>query len=111
MSWRPHGRAKISSRDPRALAVCDRCQFLFNHVDLDWQFEWRGPALQNLRILVCRSCMDVPQENVRVITLPSDPVPILNPRPQRAAGDGIFGETTVTPNPDPENPELPNIPP
>jgi len=32
--------------------------------------------------LVCKSCLDVPQEQLRTIILPPDPVPISNPRPE-----------------------------
>lgn len=80
---RPHGRAQISARAPRATAICDRCGFFYNHDELQWQWDWlQGPRLFNLRILVCRTCLDVPQENGRTIVLPPDPVPILNPRPE-----------------------------
>src|SRR5215475_13454291 len=72
----------VSRRNPRALAICDRCGFRFNHDELQWQFQWAGPRLQNLRILVCRSCLDIPQEQLRTIVLPPDPVPIQNPRPE-----------------------------
>jgi len=83
---RPHGRAQISQSHPRALAVCDRCGFLFNQDDLQWQWDWKqGPRLFNLRILVCRTCLDVPQESGRTIVLPPDPVPIANARPENYA--------------------------
>ena len=83
---RPHGNAQISARAPRATAICDRCGFMFNHDDLQWQWDWQqGPRLFNLRILVCRTCLDVPQENGRTIVLPPDPVPIANPRPENYA--------------------------
>lgn len=74
------GKARISSSNPQALAICDRCGFTHNHVNLQWQFDWRGSALQNTRILVCRDCLDVPQEQQRAIVVPADPVPIMNPR-------------------------------
>jgi hypothetical protein len=48
-------------------------------VDLKFQFEWQGSQLQNLFILVCDECYDVPQEQLRAITLPADPVPIFYP--------------------------------
>jgi hypothetical protein len=35
-----------------------------------------------LRILVCQSCMDKPQENIRTIVIPPDPLPVVNPRPE-----------------------------
>lgn len=34
----------------------------------------------NKRILVCPTCLDKPQEQLRAIIVPSDPVPIANPR-------------------------------
>jgi hypothetical protein len=77
-----YGRASVSRRWPRAHAICERCGGRFNHDQLQWQFQWNGPRLQNLRILVCRSCLDVPQEQLRTIILPPDPVPIENPRPE-----------------------------
>lgn len=84
---RPHGRASISARQPRALGVCDRCNFLLNHDRLVWQYEWRGPRLQNIRLLVCESCYDKPQEQLRTIVLPPDPVTIQNARPEAYASD------------------------
>lgn len=79
---RPHGRARVSSRNPRAFAICDRCGFLYNHDRLSWQFDWRGASLMNIRVLVCNDCLDVPQTQLRAIVVPADPVPILNPRVQ-----------------------------
>jgi len=87
MAWRPHGRARVSARDPRAFGICDRCNFQYNLQSLTWQFEWQGAQLQNRRILVCPICLDVPQENLRSIVLPPDPVPVLNPRPPRVPGE------------------------
>ena len=78
----PHGRANIDARRPQALAVCDRCGFLFNHVDLKWQYQWAGAKLQNIMRLVCQDCLDIPQEQLRSIIIPPDPVPVLNPRPE-----------------------------
>jgi len=79
---RPHGHARISRSAPQAQGLCDRCQFNFPHKDLQWQFQWSGARLQNLRILVCPSCRDVPQEGLRTIVFPPDPMPIANPRPE-----------------------------
>jgi hypothetical protein len=78
MSWRPHGRAYSTKS---AWAICDRCGLQVMHSDLNWQFDWTGPRLQNLRILVCRRCLDVPFEHNRPIITPPDPVPLMNPRP------------------------------
>lgn len=81
-----HGRARVSTRSPQAFAICDRCGFLYNHVTLGWQFDWAGRDLINKRILVCPSCMDAPQEQLRSQVIPADPLPIQNPRIQDYAG-------------------------
>ena len=76
------GRARTSSSNPQAHAICDRCGFRYNRVNPNWQYDWRGAALQNVRILVCDTCMDTPQEQLRAIVVPADPVPIDQPRTQ-----------------------------
>lgn len=90
MSYRPHGRAKVSSNAPRAFARCDRCGFIYNHSDLKFQFDFRGPQLQNLRILVCKPCTDKPQPQLKPIVLTQDPMPIMNARPE----DYYYANTT-----------------
>lgn len=85
---RPHGRAAISPTKPRALGVCDKCGFLYNHHYLKWRTDWRGTKLQNLRMLICDSCYDQYQQNgQRTIILPPDPVPIMNARPEQYVPD------------------------
>ena len=64
-----------------------RCGIWYNRVDLKFQFDWRGTALQNLYILVCSECYDEPQEQLRAIVLPADPVPIFYPSVEDFAGD------------------------
>lgn len=76
------GRARTNASAPQAHAICDRCGFRYNHVNLSWQYDWRGATLQNLRFLVCRTCYDDPQQQLRAIVVPADPVPIQNPRIQ-----------------------------
>jgi len=76
------GRAKTSASNPQAHAICDRCGFRYNFVNLHWQFDWRGAALQNTRILVCNDCTDTPQQQLRAIVVPADPTPIVNARVQ-----------------------------
>lgn len=76
------GRARTSSSTPQAHAICDRCGFRYNHTDLQWQYDWRGAALQNIRILICNTCLDTPQEQLRAIVVPADPVPIMQARTQ-----------------------------
>lgn len=76
------GRARTSSSSPQAHAICDRCGFRYNHVDLKWQFDWRGATMQNIKVLVCNTCYDTPQEQLRAIVVPADPTPIMNARVQ-----------------------------
>jgi len=84
---RPHGNAQINARAPRALGICQRCQFMYNLDVLQWQWDWKqGPRLFNLRIKVCPTCLDTPQENGRTITLPPDPVPVAYPLPEDYVG-------------------------
>jgi hypothetical protein len=91
------GRARTSAKNPQAFAVCDRCGIWYNRVDLQWQFEWRGAALQNLFIAVCKRCLDVPQEQNRAITLPADPVPIFMPRVESFADNETDYRTVSAP--------------
>lgn len=99
---RPHGRAKVSSRNPEAFAICDDCGFLYNHSELRWQFEWGGNKLVNKRQLVCRRCNDIPNTQLRAIVLPADPMPVMNPRVQnyqQAETDyrATSGQNTIDP--------------
>lgn len=96
------GRARTSPSGPQAHAICDRCGFRYNHVDLQWQFDWRGATLQNTRILVCNICNDDQQQQLRAIVIPADPVPIMNPRVESYISDETnwrytSGQNTVDP--------------
>jgi hypothetical protein len=91
------GRARTSSSSPQAHAICDRCGFRYNHVDLQWQHDWRGAALQNVRILVCNSCLDVPQDQLRAIVVPADPTPIMQARTQDFATAETDYQTVTAP--------------
>jgi hypothetical protein len=96
------GRAKTSATNPQAHAICDRCGFRYNHVTLRWQYDWRGTSLQNIRLLVCDTCYDEPQNQLRAIVVPADPVPILNPRLQdfvNAETDNIFATAALATDP------------
>jgi len=84
---RPHGRAQVSVSSPRAFGICDRCGLLYNHQSLRWQYDWAGANLINKKMLVCAPCEDIPQEQLRAIILPADPVPIINARVESYADD------------------------
>jgi hypothetical protein len=82
MAWRPHSHARVQPANPQAWGVCDRCGLYYNLVDLVYQYQWAGPRLQNLRIRVCRrTCLDVPQQQLKPRMLPPDPLPVFDPRP------------------------------
>lgn len=94
MPWRPHGRVRVSSRNPRAAGRCDRCGFLYNLEELEWQWQWSGERLQNLRLLVCDTCYDIPQEQLRARILSPDPLPLINARPEPFAPTGVSPDET-----------------
>lgn len=75
------GRARLRRRNPSAQAECDRCSFWYNLSDLQRQFQWAGNALVDTGFLVCRDCLDTPQQQNRSLILPADPFPKTNPRP------------------------------
>jgi hypothetical protein len=87
MAWRFHGKAAVDIMDPSAFGTCDRCGALYNLCDLSWQHDWRGSSLQNLKLLVCRTCLDQPSPFYRSLTLPPDPTPLMNARPEPYAID------------------------
>lgn len=86
--WVNKSRGRTNNSSPRALGICDRCGGLWNNIDLRWQYDWAGAQLQNKRVLVCPECYDIPNQQLRSILIPADPVPIQNPRPQIPADGG-----------------------
>ena len=56
-------------------------------MDLQPQFQWAGASLINLRLLVCRRCLDTPQPQLRSIIVPADPPTIVNARVEQFAAD------------------------
>lgn len=126
--WHPTSRAKVSSRSPEAIGVCQRCGFWYQRSELVPQFQWAGPRQQNLEIYVCtRTCYDTPQTQLKSIIIPPDPVPVYKPFPElyssevpsdiatesstfsgsditTEGGDNLIWEIGVTPLPDPNNP-------
>lgn len=81
--------------------------------------------LQNLRLLVCDTCLDVPSLQLKTIILPPDPLPVFNPRPEAydtivpsnmitmgghwlvtMTGRPLVMMSKVTPTPDPNSPYL-----
>lgn len=97
MAHRPHARALVNTDAPRAWGTCDRCGLLYNLSALTWQYDWRGHAFVNLRLLVCGRCLDEPSPWYRSIALPPDPAPVANARPEPYTVDeaGAYAETTL----------------
>lgn len=129
MAWHPNGRARVSMRRPAAKAVCDDCGFMFSLSALRPKQQWAGNALVTYNYLVCKTCWDVPNQQLRSIALPPDPMPVFNPRPEQydtivpsfiatesasfagndlttEAGDNLVWEIQDTPSPDPTNPAI-----
>jgi len=98
--WHPTARARVSSRRPEAQGVCDRCYINYSLRDLRWQYQWAGTQLQNLRLLVCRECLDKPMQQLRSIIIPADPLPVFNPRPEAydVTQTSLHAEQSSTPS-------------
>lgn len=75
-----HGDARVDPNAPRAFGVCDECGCWLNLHNLVKQDEWTGTAITWQGTLVCQRCYAKPQEQLRVIRLPPDPLPVRNPR-------------------------------
>ena len=60
---------------------CDRCNFRKMKKEANFQFDWRGSKMANLRLLVCPVCLDDPQPQLRTILIGPDPVPVKDARP------------------------------
>lgn len=80
---RPQSKyVRVDPSNPEGAGQCDRCGRWFQLRDLTWQMQWSGTHLYNIRTLVCQTgnCLDVPQEQLRTIILPPDPLPLINAR-------------------------------
>jgi len=106
---RPHPKYASSDIHQGAWATCDSCGFVWNHPQLDWQRQWAGLQIINLRTLVCPRCLDTPNEAIRTIILPPDPDPVLDARPEQYGVDeGLFASFTasIAPGTDPRFPDV-----
>lgn len=95
-----HARTSISNPDP--FAVCDICGNWWNHSRLNWQYQWAGNDVVNLRLLACPDCLDTPNEQLRSLVLPPDPIPTKDPRLEPfqydANAGNIAGQGTNNPS-------------
>jgi hypothetical protein len=79
-----NNHVRVDQRRPSAQSICDRCGFAYQRSALAHQHEFAGAKLQNLKVLVCPTCMDQPNPNLRVYAPGADPLPIPDPRPENA---------------------------
>jgi hypothetical protein len=78
---RPQSRyVVVNAQSPEGAGQCDRCGEWWQLRRLTMQHEWSGTHIYSLGILVCPHCLDVPNEQLRSIILPPDPLPLLNAR-------------------------------
>jgi hypothetical protein len=87
------GHARVSVPPKSAWGVCDRDGQRYLRSELSYQYEWQGRQLQNLRILVCPRCYDIPQPQLFQYAPPPDPVPIYQARPDLFPTAGNMGFT------------------
>lgn len=80
------GRVRVNARRPLGQRTCDRCGCQYTRTDLTFQFEWQGSSLQNQQVLVCPTCLDIPNPQLRAYVVPPDPLPFQNPRVELDAG-------------------------
>lgn len=67
---------------PEPVGFCDFCNKKRYLKDLQWEMAWTGPSLLNTRMLVCPdTCLDVPNEQFRMVRVGPDPAPLRDPRP------------------------------
>lgn len=115
--WRPKNTT-LDFSNPKPWGTCDRCGFIWDLDRLQWQYDYRGSvALQNTRLVVCPSCLDVPQPQTAPMILSPDPPLLFNTRPEpyvldetswlaTPEGDVLVtqeDETLITPIPNPDD--------
>lgn len=93
-NFAPKGHAQLDPRSPAAFGICDRCGFLYQHRNLRWEVQYQGQYINKTGFLVCNTCWDVPNPQLKPKALPADSVPILNPR--KEAADSNMDQTEYT---------------
>ncbi len=74
---------KVDPQNPRGYGECDYCGHFYNLETLEYQTEWMGAAIKRTGFRQCPECLDKPQEQLRTIVLPPDPIPLKDPRPDK----------------------------
>ena len=82
MTRRFFSHVEVDPQRPAAKAICDKCGRQFQLETLRLQKQWSAGSLYNKGILVCTPCYDEPSEFLKVLSLPADPRPVYNARPE-----------------------------
>lgn len=66
----------------RGWGTCDQCGFIWNLDNLGYEKQWAGKNLVRNGNRVCPTCIDPPAPFLRTLTLPPDPRPLKDARPE-----------------------------
>lgn len=95
MAKRPHPRGTTTNPNDGTWQTCQRCGFVYSQSRISFQFDYMGgPTPMNTGLMVCSRCLDVPNEQFRLLILPPDPAPIFNTNPEPYAVDETDWLTT-----------------
>ena len=89
------GHAKVNAKNPDPFFVCDRCGQWWNRSKAQWDEQYAGKSLINRRFLVCPTCKDIPQSQLKSLTLPPDPMPLKDVREEPFTADETGNVTAV----------------
>lgn len=90
-------RAAVDPYWPRGWSSSDRNGMIGNLADMKFQYEFRGPKLQNTRVLVHEDELDIPQRQLgSPALLGPDPPALINVRPEQYAIDEYPVSTRYT---------------
>lgn len=85
----------IDINNPEALGICDKTGFVFNRKDLVKQMAWQGNALVWTGAYVGKPYLDKPSEQGRSPSLPPDPIPVVQPRPDANGQNAPSNDQTI----------------
>ena len=88
-------RTHVDPANPMAWATSDQNGMIGQHNKMKWQHDWRGNKIVNLRVLVHEDELDKPQRQLGNLSLPPDPVPIRNARPENYSIDETTDRVTM----------------
>ena len=89
-------KCPVDMMRPRPVGIDDRTGFLVYLDDMDFQHQWAGNALVNLRILTHQDYLDKPAEFLRTFKFSPEPAPLVNARPTQYATQNLGGVPAPT---------------